>query len=151
MCLRGIPQWLCGALIIAWHQQFMKLPCLDLQLFSKQHMSDCTLQNCLLSTHQIHKMVVTPEHWHFRTDRIFVHRFLPSKEEPGISFSQIHTTTMLFSILKCLNSMLPITHPRPLLRIRHFYEFGVLHRANGWQIFPPGNVMYCRIFLLNPL
>ena len=31
----------------------------------------------------------------------------------------------LFSILICLDSMLPITHPRPLPRVRHFYEFGV--------------------------
>ena len=40
------------------------------------------------------------------TDRIFVREFLLSKEEPGISFSQRETEDMLFSILKCLDSML---------------------------------------------
>ena len=79
---------------------------------------------------------------HFKTDKIFVHGFLPSKE-PGISFSQREdivlllimlstlppTDTMLFSILICLGSMLPITHPRPLPRVCHFYEFGICHFA----------------------
>ena len=87
--------------------------------------------------HQIHKNGGRTRVRHLRTDRIFVNGFLPSKEEPGISFSQrktedmvslhaIHATTMLFSILKSLNSMLPIIHPRPIPSVRHFYKFSVL-------------------------
>ena len=88
----------------------------------------------LIPIHRIHKNDKRTRARHFRTDRIFVHGFLPFKEEPGISFSQRKTedivcllitlSTILFSILKCLDSMLPITHSRPLLRVRHFY--GVL-------------------------
>ena len=36
-----------------------------------------------------------------------------------------YTTSFPSSILICLNFMLPITHPRPLPRVRYFYEFGV--------------------------
>ena len=43
---------------------------------------------------------------HFRTGRIFVHRFLPSKGEPGISFSQRETEEIV-SLLIMLSTLPP--------------------------------------------
>ena len=106
--------------------------------------------------HRIHKNGGCARARHFRTDRIFVHGFLPFKEEPGISFSQRETEdivsllitlstlpptdAMLFSIPKCFDSMLPITHPWPLPRVRHISVFGVLRRTEWKRTSPRFNV-----------
>ena len=90
------------------------------------------------------KMAGTSERGILGLTEYFFHGILPSKEEPGISFLQRETEdivswlitlsmlpptdAMLLSILKCLVSMLTITHPRPLSHGHHFYEFGV------WQL-----------------
>ena len=86
---------------------------------------------------RVEKLGLSTRARHFRTDRIFVY----VQRRTRISFSQretedsiaanhaIHlppTGAMLSNILICLDSMLPITHPRSLPHVHHFYEFGVL-------------------------
>ena len=132
-------------IVHAWHKS-------TLQSCSEMHSGSCSQMTsswkCPIEyTEFIKKMAGARRTWDWAPERgilglvIFIHGFLPSKEEPGISFSQRETEdivsllitlstlpptddAMLFSILICLDSMLPITHPRPLPRVRHFYEFG---------------------------
>ena len=75
------------------------------------------------SIHQIHKNGGHARARHFRTDRIFVHGFLPSKREPGIFFSQRETEDIVSLLITCstlppFDSVLPITPSRPLPRGR---------------------------------
>ena len=85
--------------------------------------------------------VLSPGARHFRTDRIYLFTdfFRPKKNQESFSQRETEdivwllitlstptpTDAMLFSIPICLDSLLPITHPIPLLCVRHFYEFGV--------------------------
>ena len=67
------------------------------------------------------------------TEYLFTDFFHPKNQEyrsrkekqKTYSITANHATTILLSILKCLDSMLPITHPTPLLCVCHYYEFGV--------------------------
>ena len=87
--------------------------------------------------HQIHKNGGHARARHFRTDNICswissvqtrTRNIVLAKRNRrhGITANHaIHAITMLFSILKYLDSMLPITHPRLLPCVCHIYEFGV--------------------------